>query len=302
MALPASSEPKNIAFQHLAAGLDGRRVEGVGVAGGAQVVEVERRRWPAAGRGTPGGPSGGPRAGRATVVRTKGCSGSRRRGPRRGRRVRDGRCRYWPSAPALLDPVGSAGRSGWSSGVPRSRCRAGAPAAVARWRPARCRPRLHRRGTGWCRTGSRRTGDARGAVRGCGTAVGRAAWCGRRCGCVCGGRRRAVVLAPVREHPRPEEQEAQHGRREVGGDEDRRVRWSAPGSDGRRVQGGERAAGQGEADAEDDQALRLVPDGPAAAAHPEGQAPVGRGVGDRRDQQGERVGDLRTAEDCRKPL
>ncbi len=108
-------------------------------------------------------------------------------------------------------------------------------------------------------------------------------------------RRVPAGLLAVREHPGAEEQEAQDGRREVGGDEDGQlggVRRVAGG----RVQGGQGATGQGESDAEDDQALRLVPHGAAPAAHPEGQPAVGCRVGDRRDEQGERVGDLRAGE------
>ncbi len=102
-------------------------------------------------------------------------------------------------------------------------------------------------------------------------------------------------LAPVGEHPRPEEQEAQDGRGQVGGDQDREL-GGVRRVGRRRAQGGEGAAGQREADTEDDQALRLMADGAAAAPHPEGQPPVRRRVRDRRDQQGERVGDLRTGE------
>ena len=297
----------------LAAGLDGRRVEGVGVAGGAQVAECRGRRWRAAvreeGRART---SGGPRAGRATVRVAKGCLGSPDSGaggsagaPDRLPVGRRRRTRPGPGPPgsssssvevrghrAFLGSV-SCGRTGCS-------CMVASP---------RCGPRLHRRGTrcgpyGVLSGRRARTGVVSGRWgRWRLAAVGRAAGRRRRSGDA------AWALG------RPTDPVELGLRSSLGRSGNTQARKSRNRSTVAARLAAMRTASSVECAGSEVAAFRAaseplvrarpIPkttrpcawwrDRAAPAAHPEGQAPVGRRVGDRGDQQGERVGDLRAA-------
>ncbi len=274
----------------LAAGLHGRRVEGVGVAGGAQVVEVEQRRWPAsrprkAGRAQRGS-SGRPRHSR----RTKGRLGSPASGT--------GAAVPGDGSDALGLVSLSAGRlvvvDGHRESLGSVSCgRTGCSCMVAsRQVPSAASPARNRAVSyvyGGVRCGSGPYGSWR-AVEKVGEDRGRTG--------VCEATAAGSTVAPVREHPGAEEQEAQHGRREVGRDRAQPVRWSAPGS----VVAAFRAASEPLVRArpmpKTTRPCAWCRTAPPRPAHPEGEPPVGRGVGDRRDQQGERVGDLGAGEDA----
>ena len=104
---------------------------------------------------------------------------------------------------------------------------------------------------------------------------------GGHCRVSLGGAVGQVRVRRGSEHPRPEEQEAQHGRREVGGDQ------TASSVSGGVPPAAFRAASEPLVRAspmpKTTRPSRLVAHGPVPAAYPEGEAPVGGRVGDRRD-------------------